>query len=622
MKHKTFSLHQWERFLIGTIIGGLRQKSYPFSRHNTGPSGSYQRRRMKHPFWKTVISNVFGRQGIVELCCLFAIFFAVPVPVSALECYRTTLNLTEPINNPDGIDQVVYDWTTEETSGNVGASELVDFRMILPKVAYVDTVLVAGVPLSFGGLDRTVGDPIWDFDLASLTLKQMRNYNPVLFPIANTTGQQFHVSDGRSIPDDGKVLIMRFLDGVQKYRYDEIVAAQSTVSTSCPGIPVDEPIVQSTDPIPDVIVRTTDGDILREKALAEADLGAVLTGDSLDPGGNIELGNASSAVTNEEYDQSISQHCIDGLTSGASIELCSLTAADWASDIDGNGQTLVEDFVDQGLVAYGLADIPGLKELVVEEFIANDGRQRFSDPNIAYINFAETAVSQATASTLAAQADTTFSGGEIRIGLAGFLDAKELVSPVLSGYEIGSTQLLDLLPDEVMISEAVKVVYNGEVSYHMSFNATPSGQSAANGSFTGNYEIMLQAPDTDADGVLDAADNCPLIANPGQEDYDQDGIGDACDADIDGDGVTNSSDLCPVTGLGEPVDGANGCSLDQLCPCEGPRGTSEAWRNHGQYVACVARTTQNFVKQDLITGNERQLIIRKAAQSNCGKGGE
>ena len=37
-------------------------------------------------------------------------------------------------------------------------------------------------------------------------------------------------------------------------------------------------------------------------------------------------------------------------------------------------------------------------------------------------------------------------------------------------------------------------------------------------------------PDGDGDGVEDALDNCPAVANPTQEDSDADGTGDACDS--------------------------------------------------------------------------------------------
>lgn len=52
----------------------------------------------------------------------------------------------------------------------------------------------------------------------------------------------------------------------------------------------------------------------------------------------------------------------------------------------------------------------------------------------------------------------------------------------------------------------------------------------------GNSEIAVSCMsenipegDTDGDGVPDAEDNCPEVANPDQTDTDEDGIGDACD---------------------------------------------------------------------------------------------
>jgi cysteine-rich repeat protein len=49
-------------------------------------------------------------------------------------------------------------------------------------------------------------------------------------------------------------------------------------------------------------------------------------------------------------------------------------------------------------------------------------------------------------------------------------------------------------------------------------------------------------PDTDADGALDGRDNCPDAENRDQADFDGDGTGDACDDDDDNDGLTDETE--------------------------------------------------------------------------------
>ncbi|MGZ5517589.1 MAG: hypothetical protein ACXWJX_07820, partial [Limisphaerales bacterium] len=85
------------------------------------------------------------------------------------------------------------------------------------------------------------------------------------------------------------------------------------------------------------------------------------------------------------------------------------------------------------------------------------------------------------------------------------------------------------------------------------------------------------------------------------------------EADEDADGVPDSLDQCPGTPAGSIVN-ADGCSIEQLVPCDGP------WKNHGQYVSAIAHVTREFREQGLISEGQRAQIVSEAARSDCGKG--
>jgi hypothetical protein len=151
--------------------------------------------------------------------------------------------------------------------------------------------------------------------------------------------------------------------------------------------------------------------------------------------------------------------------------------------------------------------------------------------------------------------------------------------------------------------------------------------------------VAASAADTDCDGIEDAVDNCPDRFNPTQANIDGDLAGDRCDADKDGDDFDNDVDNCPrianslqedadADGVGDACDvcaaaaGAavnnRGCSIEQLCPCDGPGDDDRAWRNHDQYFRCIKKKARDFRRHDLITSEEREQLLDAARGSNCG----
>lgn len=111
--------------------------------------------------------------------------------------------------------------------------------------------------------------------------------------------------------------------------------------------------------------------------------------------------------------------------------------------------------------------------------------------------------------------------------------------------------------------------FNGDVAEILVFSGALDDQSLNDvgyylSSKWGIATDFFSPDDPERDGVDNDSDNCPDGFNPGQEDADTDGIGDACDDDMDGDGVGNGLDNCPAVANPGQEDG-DGDGVGDAC---------------------------------------------------------
>ena len=157
---------------------------------------------------------------------------------------------------------------------------------------------------------------------------------------------------------------------------------------------------------------------------------------------------------------------------------------------------------------------------------------------------------------------------------------------------------------------------------------------------TALYNLLY---DTDGDGILNNADNCPSIANVDQANFDGDSYGDVCDDDIDGDTYNNDADcndfdLAINPGAIEVCDNKdNDCdtnideSLTQLLEnqnglCSGNTETCNAgtWIPDGTNYVPVAEICDGMdnncdatTDEDLTELADKQFGVCAGSEKNC-----
>lgn len=208
----------------------------------------------------------------------------------------------------------------------------------------------------------------------------------------------------------------------------------------------------------------------------------VLDGDAGDPTGNVELA-ASSEKRGFDFTKNTT---LEGQIGGKDIIFSSLTEDDWYST-DASGMSFAQRWFNEALTANGYGKLVESSNDFVLSFMYKKafnmfenggGLERFSDPNISYVN----------------QDDST---GLISIGLAGHFDAYDLLMSNLPPILVG---LVDEFRDPsqngtpIQASEIVKVTYDGVTDYLYSFEATETGLTDKDDGFShnGNYEVQFQ----------------------------------------------------------------------------------------------------------------------------------
>ncbi len=135
---------------------------------------------------------------------------------------------------------------------------------------------------------------------------------------------------------------------------------------------------------------------------------------------------------------------------------------------------------------------------------------------------------------------------------------------------------------------------------------------------TVSVTILSATSDIDGDGEPDLVDNCPTVHNPGQEDFDGNGEGDACDPggalDSDGDGVLDNVDNCPFD-VNPGQENADGDPRGNVCELLSPTELTNLGLFSAQYSDKVALTAELYDISDSSPVADASVLLAIGSQA-------
>lgn len=213
----------------------------------------------------------------------------------------------------------------------------------------------------------------------------------------------------------------------------------------------------------------------------------------------------------------------------------------------------------------------------------------------------------ATANLRIDAADIRFSreplvaGDNVRLYATVRNEGDEDVSGYVSFYQgatlIGSPVVISVLaggnPEEVYVDF---VVPSGKFNVLAMIQGTdPEDVNVDNNSaITSMHEPIL---DDDRDGVANADDLCPTVADPNQQDADGDGRGDACDEDDDNDGLSDEVEAeLQTSPVQTDSDGDGVTDADDAYPLDSNKTTHQESAPQPEPNATSAEQSETFKK--------------------------